>query len=184
MVGRVNELKIANFLEIDIFVLIACGENSILDGKDFYRPVITPFEMQLACVRGKEWDGTFVTNFHSVLPNTNDELENEKYDYDSDEEADFSLLTGQYRNHNKYKNSDYGVGNGNVVLRSQENQLVQSAAADYLSKRSYQGLDPALGKTEVKKAVVGMNGIAKGYSKLTIQVDEDKDEEKRSNKYF
>ena len=50
-VGKLNVPKLANFLEIDIYVLVACPENSLVDSHDFFKPVITPFEMELACVR-------------------------------------------------------------------------------------------------------------------------------------
>ena len=50
-VGKLNVPKMANFLEIDIYVLVACPENSLVDSYKFYKPVITPFEMELACMR-------------------------------------------------------------------------------------------------------------------------------------
>lgn len=51
VIGKINPYKLANFPEVDIFVLIACHENSAIDSREFYRPVITPFELQLALVR-------------------------------------------------------------------------------------------------------------------------------------
>ncbi|XP_008947420.1 PREDICTED: LOW QUALITY PROTEIN: diphthamide biosynthesis protein 2, partial [Merops nubicus] len=47
-VGKPNPTKLANFLEVDIFVLVACTQNSLLDASDFYRPVVTPYELELA----------------------------------------------------------------------------------------------------------------------------------------
>jgi diphthamide biosynthesis protein 2 len=32
-VGKLNVAKLANFPEIDVFVLVACPENSLIDGK-------------------------------------------------------------------------------------------------------------------------------------------------------
>lgn len=43
--------KMANFLEMDLFVLVACPENSLVDSQDFYKPVVTPYEMEVACLR-------------------------------------------------------------------------------------------------------------------------------------
>src|SRR3990167_9828222 len=51
VIGKLNPYKLANFPEVDIFVLISCHENSAIDSREFYRPVITPFELQLALVR-------------------------------------------------------------------------------------------------------------------------------------
>ena len=43
--------KMANFLEIDLFVLVACSENSLVDSQEFFKPVVTPYEMEIACLR-------------------------------------------------------------------------------------------------------------------------------------
>ena len=60
--------QLANFQEIDVFVLIACPENSLLEHGDFYKPVVTPFEMEVACNRGREWSEDYVTDFRNLLP--------------------------------------------------------------------------------------------------------------------
>jgi diphthamide biosynthesis protein 2 len=77
VVGKINMCKLANFAEIDVFVLVACPENSLLDSKvtfihlsirrtisycvcfdnpssfclkEYYKPIVTPFELALALV--------------------------------------------------------------------------------------------------------------------------------------
>ena len=47
-VGKLNPAKLANFQEVDVFVLVACPENSLIDSREFVRPVVTPWEMLLA----------------------------------------------------------------------------------------------------------------------------------------
>lgn len=66
--GKLNVPKLANFLEIDIFVLVACPENSLLDSSEFYKPVVTPFEMEVACNKNREWSQEYVTDFRHLLP--------------------------------------------------------------------------------------------------------------------
>lgn len=66
--GKLNVPKLANFLEIDIFVLIACPENSLLDTSEFYKPVVTPFEMEVACNKNREWSEEYVIDFQRLLP--------------------------------------------------------------------------------------------------------------------
>ena len=68
VVGKLNVAKLANFMEIDIFVLVACPENSLLDSSEFYKPVITPYEMELACNTNREWSGELITDFRQLLP--------------------------------------------------------------------------------------------------------------------
>jgi len=49
--GKLNVAKMANFLEIDIFVLVASPENSLIDSKEFFKPVVTPFELEMALTK-------------------------------------------------------------------------------------------------------------------------------------
>ena len=67
IVGKINVAKLANFMEIDIFVLIACPENTLLDSSELYKPVVTPYEMELACNTQREWTGDYVTDFSQLL---------------------------------------------------------------------------------------------------------------------
>ena len=68
VIGKLNVAKLANFMEIDIYVLVACHENSLLDSTEFYRPVITPYELELACNPNRKWNGGIVTDFGQLLP--------------------------------------------------------------------------------------------------------------------
>ena len=70
IVGKLNPAKLANFPEIDVYTLIACPENSLLNAKDFYRPVITPFELEVALNSGRQWTGDYTTDFRQLLPGT------------------------------------------------------------------------------------------------------------------
>jgi diphthamide biosynthesis protein 2 len=76
-VGKLNPAKLANFQEIDVFVLVACPENTLVDSKEFFRPIVTPFEMQLAVnaaerqQRGEEgvdWSGKYVLDLDKLVP--------------------------------------------------------------------------------------------------------------------
>lgn len=68
VVGKINVPKLANFMEVDVFVLVACPENTLLDSSEFYKPVVTPYEMEIACNINQEWTGDFITDFHQILP--------------------------------------------------------------------------------------------------------------------
>ena len=66
-VGKPNPAKLANFLEIECFVLVACPENSLLDAKEFLRPFVTPFELEVALRPTQEWTGRYVLDFGELL---------------------------------------------------------------------------------------------------------------------
>lgn len=76
-VGKLNPAKLANFQEIDVFVLVACPENTLVDSKEFFRPIVTPFEMELAVKaaerqqrgqEGVEWSGKYVLDLERLVP--------------------------------------------------------------------------------------------------------------------
>eukprot|EP01114_Cavostelium_apophysatum_P022084 TRINITY_DN7873_c0_g1_i2.p1 TRINITY_DN7873_c0_g1~~TRINITY_DN7873_c0_g1_i2.p1 ORF type:complete len:537 (-),score=126.61 TRINITY_DN7873_c0_g1_i2:561-2171(-) len=168
VVGKLNVPKLANFQEIDAFVMVACPENTLIDSKEFLKPIATPFEMEIAHVRGKEWTGEYTTDFAKVLPGMNPKEGNEiEHFEEDDEDMRFSLLTGTMKkNHKKKSNETQLKGDeGAIVNRNENTEIVESwsAATQFLKGRSYQGLEVKLGETEVVKAVEGRSGIPKSY---------------------
>ncbi|XP_041670245.1 2-(3-amino-3-carboxypropyl)histidine synthase subunit 2 [Cheilinus undulatus] len=162
--GKLNVPKLANFLEIDIFVLIACPENSLLDSSEFYKPVVTPFEMEVACNKNREWSEEYVTDFRHLLPGGQSHVPLADQQ-DGDEETDVSLITGALRSSNlmisEPTESSFG---SSVVLRNQTLTVANtSSAASFLAERSWRGLEQKLGETPVVKAVKGRRGIAIAY---------------------
>lgn len=65
VVGKINAAKIANFSDIGGWVVIGCWESSLVESKDFWKAVITPFELRVALMSeseriwGTEWRGDF-----------------------------------------------------------------------------------------------------------------------------
>jgi len=45
LIGKLNEPKIQNFTSVDLFVIVACRENSLYYERQFGKPVITPYEL-------------------------------------------------------------------------------------------------------------------------------------------
>ena len=41
VMGKLNSAKLANFAEVGVYALLGSPEHSLLDSKDFYRPVVT-----------------------------------------------------------------------------------------------------------------------------------------------
>ncbi|XP_047206461.1 2-(3-amino-3-carboxypropyl)histidine synthase subunit 2 [Girardinichthys multiradiatus] len=162
--GKLNVPKLANFLEIDIFVLIACPENSLLDSSEFFKPVVTPFEMEVACNRKREWSEEYVTDFRHLLPGGRSHVPMADQQKD-DDEIDVSLITGALRSQNLLNSEPVESSFGSsVVLRNQTLTVANTnSAASFLAGRSWQGLEQKLGETPVVKAVEGRRGIAIAY---------------------
>lgn len=69
VVGKLNAAKVANFSEIGGWVVIGCWESSLVDSKDFWRPVITPYELELALKSDMDrvWTGAWRSDYQTVL---------------------------------------------------------------------------------------------------------------------
>lgn len=126
VVGKLNAAKVANFSEIGGWVVIGCWESSLVDSKDFWKPVITPFELELALQGDSErvWTGAWQSDFQTILDQpavpkpsetatsdangaAEDEGQGEADDDDDDmsesESAppEFDLRTGRYVSHSR-----------------------------------------------------------------------------------
>lgn len=55
LMGKPNPAKLANFPEIEVFVMLADPQGLILDSKEYLNPIITPHEAFLAFT-GREFD--------------------------------------------------------------------------------------------------------------------------------
>lgn len=118
VVGKVNPAKIANFAEVGGWVVVGCWESSLFDSKEFWRPIITPWELEVALSTDEErvWTGAWESDWEGVLRRGGVEnVEHQEMDgdetariggadgapeeVDSEEESeppDFDLRTGQY----------------------------------------------------------------------------------------
>lgn len=117
VVGKLNAAKVANFSEIGGWVVIGCWESSLVDSRDFWKPVITPFELELTLKGDTErvWTGAWQSDFQTVLDqsaaeaengdaSTNDAANGEDEDEMSEPESappEFDLRTGRYVSHSR-----------------------------------------------------------------------------------
>jgi len=162
VVGKINVPKLANFQEIDAFVLVACPENSLIDSREFYQPVLTPFELEVALNPNREWQPKIITDFRKLLPGESDCIDFEGFN--SEPTRDVSLITGKLRQIGRADHSALANGESSLSTRNQGLTVANvHTGAGYLQTRSWQGLEQNLGQTEVKKASEGVKGIAMGY---------------------
>ncbi|ORY29585.1 diphthamide biosynthesis protein [Neocallimastix californiae] len=124
VMGKINVAKMANFMEIDSFVYIACPENTLMDSREFFKPIVTPYELMMGlCEEELPWTGKYITKFSSIIPclcdlvekekikqrerlgklaqKVKDEKNNEDNDYE-DEAPHFSMLTGTLKSSRPY----------------------------------------------------------------------------------
>ena len=75
---------------------------------------------------------------------------------------------------NNTATADSGIQVQDLTIRNQNTQLTlgTTAAGDFLSSRSFRGLEQHLGETPVTMAVEGRRGIARGYHNPGEQSEE------------
>ncbi|KAJ2845192.1 Diphthamide biosynthesis protein 2 [Coemansia brasiliensis] len=174
VVGKLNVAKLANFPEIEAYVLVACPETSLVDSKEFFQPVVTPYELLLSLSHSREWSGEYMTDFHELLQALDEESLAGDDEIDEDE-PHFSLITGtlkktqRYYNH-KQRDEDIASVTGDMTVRCKNTEIAQymgSAGAEYLLSRSFQGLghdNENHHDIEPMLAEDGLSGIASKYS--------------------
>ena len=184
--------KLANFAEIDAFVLIACSESIAnfwqMEREEMLVPVLTPLELDVA-LGFRDWDGRYSCDFGDLIRWDEEDGIDTKYngtdggdgphrdisnldnmnisggsedDDDDDDEPFFSMISGKYEQSRTTKTSKL---NNNLEALPGQGKLIEyrSEAAEFLKNREYRGLEANVGETEVKAAVVGQVGIASNY---------------------
>uniref|UniRef100_A0A8C4R4X1 2-(3-amino-3-carboxypropyl)histidine synthase subunit 2 n=1 Tax=Eptatretus burgeri TaxID=7764 RepID=A0A8C4R4X1_EPTBU len=164
-VGKLNPAKLANFPEIDVFVLVACPESSlILQLSEFYRPIVTPYEMEVACNPARCWLGDLVTDFRELLPGGTKFVPLAERDSEELQEADVSLLSGGVR---APPPQPFVTTTSTALATRNQNLQVALAgdhsAASFLVTRSWRGLEQKVGETPLGSVKEGRRGIAIGY---------------------
>jgi len=119
LVGKPNPAKLANFPEMDVFVLIACPFTALLDSRDFHAPIITAHEAAIAFTPGAQWlPGAYSAELDTAAPPPPAAV--------AEEAAGGQLLV-----------------RGERGLQSQGSAGEVTSAAEYLHlRRSFQGLQP------------------------------------------
>lgn len=182
VMGKLNIPKLANFAEIDMFVLVACPENSLLDSKEFFRPIVTPFELEIALVRGKEWSNQYTTDFAEVLKTK--DLKTLEADFMQDgseqtegEDVRISLISSRVKTNHKTAISietENPSADGTTSSEAMNNTVAKRAnwdvstnttasASSVFLQRTFQGLQQRLGEDAPHVATEGRAGIAMGY---------------------
>jgi len=183
-VGKINPAKLANFAEIETFVMVACREHSLLDmEREYPIPVITPMELEIA-LENLQWGmQAYSLDCQDVMlrleeerretlgalgggsnDNTEENSNNNNDDINDDSDAPyFSMITGRYESR-KSKTSSNDLDLKALPGQGQVTEY-KSEAANFLKQREYQGLESKMGQTEAKAAVLGMRGIASDYNK-------------------
>ncbi|KAJ7235093.1 putative diphthamide synthesis protein-domain-containing protein [Mycena haematopus] len=179
-VGKLNPSKLANFAEIECFVLVACPENSLVESRDFLRPIITPFELEVALQAEQSWTGRYVLDFEKLLAESGADdatTPDSPPDSDDPDQPIFSLITGTYRHAKRFGRSSEvketelpDEPSSSVILRNQDTAVMlkdnaaEVSSAQFFQERTFRGLEARVGQDAPSVLEQGRSGIARGYT--------------------
>ena len=186
--GKPNPQKLANFPEIEVFIMVSCELTALMDGRDYMQPIITPYEATIAFTPGKMWMGEVKLDFASVPTLEDVVAKGDDDDDDDDVRPEFSLVSGAYispmnASSSAHDADDIDALTGVELARRAEGALslrasgvsdaVVTSGAEYLvSKRTYTGLEPGPRRDDETGAIAdapleaarGLSGRAKSYA--------------------
>lgn len=191
VVGKPNVAKLANFEPVDIWCILGCGQGGIIIDQfnEFYKPIITPYELTLALNKEITWTSKWVTDFENVLndltieDDQNKEVDNKDDEYNSgmvfDSDApEFDVVTGKFVSTSrplrelKHLELESPPNNSTALTKSVKGGAIikgtVSTSAAHLQNRYWSGLGSDFKDDEYYDedgAIVeeGTTGIARGY---------------------
>ncbi|XP_011156190.1 2-(3-amino-3-carboxypropyl)histidine synthase subunit 2 [Solenopsis invicta] len=163
-VGKINPAKLANFPEINAFVVIACPENEVFDSRDYFKPMLTVYEVELAFNSAREFCPQYFMDFRQVLPGGQHYV-----DFKPSVDSDISLITSNIRNCED--DTLYTDQMNALTVRSSGTVAIGKAGAQYLQERSWKGVEQRLGEDPVQPAEIGRTGLAWEYTNETLKTD-------------
>lgn len=180
VVGKLNPAKIANFSEIGGWVVIGCWESSLVDSKEFYRPIITPFELELALQtdESRVWTGAWRADFQGVLEEAEAKKEQERQTAPNSAHGDLGEINGahdpeiQWPSDSKSDSDseseppEFDLRTGRYVSRTRPMQRAQHRGSSARTPNSQQ--PTALAK-RARGEMIAVNGIASPAAEYLAQ---------------
>ncbi|KAH0530163.1 hypothetical protein TsFJ059_004823 [Trichoderma semiorbis] len=97
VVGKLNPAKLANFAEIEGWVVVGCWESGLIEeDAGYWRPVITPFEMEVALMSEevRVWGGEWWGGIEKLKLEVDDGAKKEEKEDNDKDEADATAEDG------------------------------------------------------------------------------------------
>lgn len=190
VVGKLNPAKLANFSEIEGWVVVGCWESGLVeDDGEYWRPVITPFEMEVALRREEDriWGDEWWAGVEKLtLDDSKEDTANGEDELDEDESLppEFDLRTGRLISTSRpmrqpaaksakadgEESKSIDPKTGQAIVKRAVGELasingVVSPGAEYLrSQRTWQGLGSDFDNEASTLVEEGRSGVARGYT--------------------
>ncbi|CAJ0574809.1 unnamed protein product, partial [Mesorhabditis spiculigera] len=153
MAISINVAKLSNFSDIDVFIVISCPFGVLIDTSDYFRPVLSVFEAEMALNPDRSWaaDSGWSAEFCDFLGGSIGQ-----HKTGEDDGVDVSLVTGRVRINGRREEEG----------KDAQQQITLYTAGDYFKERTWHGLDNSVrfeeqGETSISE---GRSGIAAAYA--------------------
>jgi diphthamide biosynthesis protein 2 len=170
LVGKLTPSKLANFAEVDVFILVGCPESSLLDlneSSKFFKPIAIPFEAILALDEEYSWKGYIETSHVQLIERACKDESSCCKVVENSAETD---LEPESSNEDRVETALVPTA---ADSEKQLSASVHSPAAEFFKRREWQGLayeassvsstgDVSAPSTEIQ---AGLDGIARSYRK-------------------
>ncbi len=124
LIGKLNCPKLNNFMEVDMYVIVACNENSLINSKELNKPIITIYELEIAYNCSRLWGQEFICDYRQLLSGSEHHIELKL----SEQESDVSLITGATR-FNDHIEDNSGTSRRDLIKREDGLAVVHQDAA-------------------------------------------------------
>ncbi|SOV83008.1 diphthamide synthesis protein, putative [Plasmodium sp. gorilla clade G3] len=188
--NKLNTAKLENFYDIEIYILLTCPENNLLELKDFSKKIINPYEFFIA-YNYVEWEGKYLFDFFELLNISSIKKEyqaihNNKY-FLWNIDKEFCSLKNHHKDNNDKKQNviqqnnsilekyDHLIDSNLSISIEDQKQFItrfdeKSQMCTYFlnllkenHKREYKGVDMNYNIDHVPHIVKGLDGIAQKY---------------------
>ncbi|KAI1324679.1 diphthamide biosynthesis protein-like protein [Xylariaceae sp. FL0255] len=165
VVGKLNAAKLANFAEVDGWVVVGCWESGLVDQDMSWKPVVTPFELGLALQSedNRIWTGEWWGSIEGTKTPDGAELAKEKAE--ENKEAGFKDIEGGVSDEES-EPPVFDLRTGKLVSNTRPMRVaVRSSATAAPDARSAAGSskNPADGAALIKRGpgeIALVNGVA------------------------
>lgn len=171
VVGKPNVAKLANFENIEMWCILGCDHQGIIIDQlnEYFKPIITPYELMLALSDEISWSGKWITDFKKILDDMTHEHDDDSFETENrgeeedfsdyeDDAPDFDPVTGKYVSNSKplrklqhlqitaqdEKESDENLNQESELVKRFSNAIAikntVSTSAVHLQNRQWSGL--------------------------------------------
>lgn len=162
VMGKLNESKLCNFPEIDLFCLITNDDVALIKPKTFPVPVVTPFELEIG-LGARDWECYYETDVVHLIDNENLALAVQRVK----SKFGFSEINEEDGNDRTTNTNIIDEQSQQLSVKNIDSQLMNVTENIFTSRfltRDYTGLLPEVNDSSDIDIKVGLFGTATAYT--------------------